>query len=387
LEVVLDPRRGKHYHVLDDKKICLTGAFVTVRSLDVIEAGQEIFNDYGKSYWVEPEPTQDTTADAVIAVRQVELATTGAPIAARPTVLVCGVGYLSAANVERYRASAAADTSNAYVRDRARCNALESLGFRVVSLSESLTEAEAEKGTCLLRVVFCMPLVLLHDRWFANTQTSITRCASAHAAHGSCQSEVCRLFNASFSTTSGFQVNCSHTRCPLESIRHAFHVTPLYIGVYMKEAYTSLLREFLPELRTLGIIDQRTRIVIPNLAGLITDATLPPSGLASYKEIGRSDYELFAATDSVPQYELGDFVNATEVKQLHADRPFVEVYFRPVDTSVTSRMLLVPMSLEWNGVIRCCRVVVGADLRAGQKHIRRKRHRVAEGGVILGHGR
>jgi hypothetical protein len=103
-------------------------------------------------------------------------------------------------------------------------------------------------------------------------------------------------------------------------------------GVYMLQFYTSFLRDMLPHLVELGLVNSFTTIILPHMSASYAGASFyRVPGVLSLTYVPPSSNPLYVATESVPIEVLGgtsnhDWVHAEVVD---AKRPFVQLRMAP----------------------------------------------------------
>ena len=296
-------------------------------------------------------------------------------------VLVLGMAYVTADYAHEAASTARANTSNAMVRDRARLIALSTLLRSSVPLPPPLAPSppldDRKEGKKDRNVT---PNVTPEKRFRVvsmNDEQSSTICEPLSHYQGSFSSRAVRGLlellmtkaqsvassdvNSSMTTTTpsvaarlGRPATSSETKetkhygdvqvdvavHPLASIMSDYIRFP---GEYMTErSYGPFIKSMLPELHRVGLINEHTRIYLPNLPPLFDalrklqhqlSLTRRPKCVSSVPTrvsitpITASQYPLYVATDTVRTEDLGAFTNMGELRQLDKDHPFLLVEF------------------------------------------------------------
>jgi hypothetical protein len=197
---------------------------------------------------------------------------------AKKCVLVFGMAFVTSSFSFSASYSVKKNTSNPYVRDRARLLSLASLGYNIITCNENIEEKSCEEG---------------------------------------------HHFQASFSRRAGRRYA---EQFPIV-LNYIFLDYFRFPGVYMRQAYRHLLTGMLIEMRKYGVINGETLIYVPSLPGLLNEID-NHQAVESIIGITADNYPLYVATDRVEQQELGNYTNLQEIEQLDKNNPFVILKFK-----------------------------------------------------------
>jgi hypothetical protein len=217
--------------------------------------------------------------------------------AVHPDTLVIGVAFV---NEIEAQSKPAADTSIAGTRDRARLIELEKMGHEVISMNDGISEEK------------CLPNAHLHGSFSKRVVPDL--------------------------------LTKLHGKIPLKFIFGDYF---RFRTVYLVQAYSSFLREMLPQLVMDGVVGLETQVIIPWLPlsenahymedvvkecfakALSFEIYAPkefPSGKHKryilYKPIKAAEYPLYRAAEKVGKY-LGNYENSTQLQYLDSSYPFL----------------------------------------------------------------
>ena len=198
----------------------------------------------------------------------------------RSKTLVLGMAFVLTAVAAEAEAKSKRGTTAAPARDRKRLLLLEKMGHDVISCNVGQSENEAEPGK-----------------------------------HVSCSFGR----RGAISVAASLPVDCK--RCDFVFLDYYRFPT-----AYMHGTYTAVLREMLPKLKQLGVIDEKTAIVVPHLPSLLDH--VPP--VRNKKGITANDYDLYKATDlaimEAPHLFNTDR-NSAELRSLDRHYPFLLLHY------------------------------------------------------------